>query len=218
VISTTLLVYLLAQSESAGPPQTGRGTVGDTKVTYLFGAVLPKEARWQPLTREQRWQLYWRNTWANPGIAFRTLMPAAIGQLNNEPPEWGQGVAGYARRAGSSFGTFTVGDTLRAGIAAGMGYDVRYLRCQCDGAWPRLRHAWKQVFITKNREGQWRPNYPVILSRPAASAISIYGWMPDSQRTTGNYLQSVAFQFGFPLAFNPLVEFGPEIRKIFRRK
>ena len=71
------------------------------------------------------------------GAAFA----AGINQLNDSPPEWNQGIEGYSKRFGSNFGIAAVGTSTRYGLAEAFREDTLYYRCQCTGAFPRLRHA-----------------------------------------------------------------------------
>lgn len=191
--------------------------VGDTRVGYMMGSTLPKEAEWKPLTNRERWGIYYRQTWANPGVLFRAFGSAAGDQAGNEPPQWGQGGDAYARRVGSRFATFAIQDTLQTAVAAGMQYDVRYLRCKCEGFFPRVGHAMMQSFVTKNRDGKWRPNIPNWVGGMGGTAIAVYGWYPDGARNHNEIWRQGATQLAFPMFFNTLIEFGPELKKLFRR-
>ncbi len=216
---TTLAVALLVISQDSTSPaaeQDGR-VVGDTKVTYLFGSILPKEADWRPLTAEERRKIYWKNSWANPGIVFRAFAAGAADQYGNEPKEWGQGAGAYSKRVADRFATFAISDAVQAGLAAGMNYDVRYLRCKCKGFFRRWGHAAMQSFVTKNGDGQWRPNIPNMAGAIGSTAISVYGWYPDERRSFSAVGRASITQFVFPVFINSFVEFGPEFKRLFRR-
>lgn len=70
------------------------------------------------------------------GLAF-----AAYDQARNDPPEWGKGGAGYARRAASNVGGFVIEDGVTEGLAAAMNRPLDYAHCKCQGVGPRTRHA-----------------------------------------------------------------------------
>lgn len=223
---TIAATVLLSQSPSGttNPPETPDPTpvvendsrkVGDTKVTYLFGSILPKEAQWEPLTDRQRWQIYWKNTWANPGAFFRAAGTAGLDQNRDEPREWGQGMKGYGRRFADRYATFAIQDTITTATAAALDYDVRYLRCQCTGFFPRTGYAIAQSFVTKNRDGRWRPNIPQWVGGMGGAAIATYGWRPASMRNANEVWRAGISQIAFPMFFNTLIEFGPEIKRAF---
>lgn len=66
---------------------------------------------------------------------------AGINQLNNAPPEWKQGAAGYGRRFGSDFGMAAAGTTTRYALSEAFREDTLYYRCECRGILPRVSHA-----------------------------------------------------------------------------
>ena len=229
MISLALLTTVLCQNPvtntSAAPAasQTAEAvadsrSVDGTQVTYVFGSILPKEKEWKPLTGNERWQIYVKQTWLNPGAVFRAAGAAAGDHLSNRPREWGQGGQAYAQRAGSRFAVFTLQDTIQAGMASALKYDVRYLRCKCDGFGPRFAHALKQGVVTKNEKGRWVPNIPQWAGAAGGAAIGVYGWYPGSARNYNEGLRAGATSIIFPMAFNALVEFGPEIKRAFKRK
>ena len=209
-----LMCAVPTYAQATAQEQSSR-MVDETRVTYLFGSVLPKEAVWQPLTAEQRRKIYWKSSWANPGVVFRSLGTAALDQADNDPAEWQQGFAGYSRRFGSRFASYALQDAIQAGSAAALGYEVRYLRCRCEGFGNRFAYAAMQNFVTKNREGKWRANLPQWFGSLGGSAIAVYGWYPESTRNGNEILRNAAFQLAVPIVFNAIVEFGPEIKTAF---
>ncbi|HEU5091683.1 MAG TPA: hypothetical protein VFT30_03310, partial [Nitrospira sp.] len=72
-----------------------------------------------------------------------------------------------------------------------------------------------QNFVTRNQQGAWRPNLPQWFGAIGGSAIAVYGWYPDSNSHGNEILRTAAFQLAVPIAFNAIVEFGPEIKRGF---
>jgi len=211
----SLTVLLLAQN--AAPPTPSIDAA--TNVGIVTGAVLPKEVPWTPLTPEQRWRLYLKSNYTNPGAWFRSLGSAAGDHANDRPDEWGQGMSGYSRRVANRFAIFTMQGSVQAVTAAALGYDVRYQRCKCEGGFRRVGHAMMQSFVVKNSEGKWRPNIPGWVGGLSATSIAVYGWYPQSQRDFRQVYQAGVSQLTFPLAFNVINEFIPDIqRKLFKKK
>jgi hypothetical protein len=105
---------------------------------------------------------------------------AGIGQFSNAPPEWHQGVEGYARRFGSDFGIAAVGTTTRYALAEAFKEDTLYYRCECRGVFPRLRHA---VFSTltarRGDDGHRVLSLPSLVAPYAGSMTAVYGWYPN---------------------------------------
>jgi hypothetical protein len=59
------------------------------------------------------------------GLAF-----AGIDQARNDPPEWGGGGQGYAKRAASNVGEFVIQEGVTEGLAAIMNRPLDYVRCK----------------------------------------------------------------------------------------
>ena len=110
------------------------------------------------------------------GAAFA----AGIGQLNNAPPEWGQGMAGFGRRFGSSFGMAAVGTTTRYGLSEVFKEDTLYYRCECRGVFPRIGHAVVSTVTARRRQNGRRVfSFSALAAPYAGAAAAVYGWYPD---------------------------------------
>jgi hypothetical protein len=79
-------------------------------VNWIYGAYIPKDAPFQPLSGEQRFKLYLRQTYTTPGIYVKTALFSIHDQVNESEPDWGDGSAptritsqDALRSVGSSF-------------------------------------------------------------------------------------------------------------------
>jgi hypothetical protein len=123
------------------------------------------------------------------GAAFA----AGINQISNAPPEWNQGVKGYAKRFGSDYGIATVSTTTRYALSAAFKEDALYYRCECRGVFPRLRHAAISTLTSRRGEDGHRVfSFPALVAPYAGSMTAVYGWYPDRYGAkdafrTGNY-------------------------------
>lgn len=168
---------------------------------------------YQPLTGKERWNLYVRDTFWSPGVLFRVAGPALGTHLNNKPPEWGQGTAGYSRRFASRFGRFALQETYEAAGAAVLNYEVRYLGSARSGFLPRAAHALTADFVTYDKNGRRTPHIPRVGSAFAAQFTGNL-WMPAGYRDTSTALRGVAMELGISSAFNLVREFSPELRRL----
>jgi hypothetical protein len=146
------------------------------------------------------------------------MFAAGVNQLTYSPPEWNQGITGYGKRFGSSFGIAVVGTTTRFGLAAAFKEDTLYYRCECSGVYPRLRHAAISTFTGRRGEDGHRVfSIPAIVAPYAGSTVAVYGWYPsrfgakDAFRM-GNY--SLLAYFGENVALE-FIYSGP--RSLFSR-
>jgi len=105
---------------------------------------------------------------------------AGINQLNNTPPEWNQGVEGYAKRFGSDFGIAAVTTTTRYGLSEAFKEDALYYRCDCRGALPRLSHAMISTLTARRgQDGHRVFSFPALVAPYAGSMTAVYGWYPN---------------------------------------
>jgi hypothetical protein len=118
---------------------------------------------------------------------------AGINQANNTPPEWNQGVEGYAKRLGSDYGIAMVATTTRYGLSEAFKEDAMYYRCECRGMFPRLRHALVSTLTARRGEDGHRVfSIPAIVGPYAGTMTAVYGWYPNRYGAkdafrTGNY-------------------------------
>jgi hypothetical protein len=105
---------------------------------------------------------------------------AGLNQFTNSPPEWGQGAEGFSKRIGSDFGIAAVATTSRYGLAEAFKQDTMYYRCDCRGAFPRLRHALLSTLTARRGDDGHRVfSIPALVSPYAGSMTAVYGWYPD---------------------------------------
>ena len=109
-----------------------------------------------------------------------SAIAAGIGQANDSPPDWHQGVEGYAKRFGSDFGIVAVGTTTRYGLAEALKEDTLYYRCECTGLFPRLRHAVLSTLIARRGDDGHRVfSIPALIAPYAGTMTAVYGWYPE---------------------------------------
>jgi hypothetical protein len=156
-------------------------------------------------------------TLLSPGIYLASFAAAGGTQLAKDPPEWGQGVEGYSKRAGSLFATFEIQATVQEGAAAALRYDPRRLRCDCQGGTRRIAHAFVWSFLTKNDAGHTRFNMPVVAGAYAAGMLPLL-WYPDRYSPLKDGFRRGSQQLGFAVGANLIAEFSPELKRFFHLK
>jgi len=164
------------------------------------------------LTFKDRLHLY-RKTILRPYGVVGPAFGAGIGQWEDEPPEWGQGAAGYARRFGSGVGRYLTSETIRFGVAAVDGEDPRYYHSADKDLWKRGLHAVGETFVAHRSDGGRMPAYSRFLGTYGAAFIS-NTWYPDSRATTGYALRRGSTALLSSVGFHLFEEFFP--RKKFK--
>jgi len=114
------------------------------------------------------------------GLAF-----AGIDQARNDPPEWGNGGAGYARRAASNIGQFVIQESVTEGLAAAMNRPLDYTRCKCTNKGARIRHAFAGAITDQMPDGSRKFALPRVAGAYVGSFAQA-AWRPHGNN---NWLQ-----------------------------
>ena len=171
-------------------------------------------ADYLPLTNDERWSRYWRDTLLSPSLYFAATAAAIGAQIHNSPPEWHQGVAGYSRRVVSELGVIAIQKTIAQGGAAVLGYEPRYLHCECRGFFRRSGHAVLWSFLTKNTAGATRFDIPSVAGAYGGGMISML-WYPARYEPLSDGVRIGNQQTGINVGLNVIREFTPEFRSLF---
>lgn len=166
-----------------------------------------------PLTSHQRWDQYWHDTFLSPGLYFAALSYAGGAQWDKRPPEWGQGFDGYSKRTADFVATSAIEYTVRDATSAALGYDPRYIRCECKGAGRRLAHAFVWSFLTKNEQGHTRFNSPMLAGAYAGEMVP-YFWYPNRYSPLKDGYRTGSQEVGITVGLNIFREFTPELRRL----
>jgi hypothetical protein len=206
-----LAAPLLAQeaaTDSAAPAATAAVAGTPAKPGAVWRTITTKDG-YQPLTRSQRWELYWRGTYWTPAPYFAALSVAAQDQYLNQPREWGQGFDGYLKRAGDQFARLTMQSSIEAAAAAVLKQEVRYVKCGCTGTLKRAAYSVGMIFATLNDAGEYRPAYARFAGAVGAQFIG-NTWTPRGYRNWDTTLRDGGLQLGFAAGFNLVREFLPK--------
>jgi hypothetical protein len=199
--------------------QPGMPTVDETfPVNWLYGAFIPKDAPIQPLTNEERFKLYLRQTYTTSGTYIKTGFFVIHDQAVNAPPGWGDGVPGFGKRLGSIQTQNIIQNSLTSLGDAVAKVEPRYDRCRCDGAWPRIRHAIVRNFITDGGPDD-KAVRPQIVPYAAAfgAGVAVASWEPQNQSVLTKGYQNVATQIWIGVVIDALAEFAPDVKRMFHR-
>lgn len=142
---------------------------------------------------------------------------AGEGQLTNSTPEFGQGVAGYARYMATSYADLVVGNFMTEAIYPTLLHqDPRYFRKGTGSGVSRLGYAAGQVFWTHRDAGGSEFNFAEIGGNATAVALSNVYYPGDHNASTA--VSKFAMQIGVDLVSNILKEFWPDLDRKFARK
>ena len=143
---------------------------------------------------------------------------AGLGQIADQNPSFGQGLAGYGRRLGTGYADQAIGNMMTEGIFPVMLHqDPRYFRRGEGSKWLRTGYALSRVFVAYSDSGRKQFNYSEWVGNAAGVAIS-KAYYPDA-RTVEDNVTKLFSQVGTDAVSQVLKEFWPDLkRKFFSHK
>lgn len=172
-------------------------------------------ANYKPLTGKGRAAFFVSDTLLSPLTYAAALGGGGIQQLTNSPPEWNQGVEGYAKRTGSVLGILLLQNSIEQTSAAALGYEPRYVHCGCTGFLKRTGHVLVWSIITKNNAGANRLNLPMLAGAYGSGMLATLAWYPNRFDPLTDGFRLGTQQVPFRVGGNWLHEFSPELKRAF---
>jgi len=112
VVILLVASHIVAQA-TLEPIPSAEQSAPQLNVNWLHGAYVPKDAPLEPLSHEQRFKLYLRQS-SPRRASVKTLLFSVGDQINDSPPAWGSGFGGYALRVGSRQAQFVMQNSFVA--------------------------------------------------------------------------------------------------------
>ena len=217
-LSWCRFVVLATAVLNLGAQQNTQPATEDKRILWIFTnhRTTDDSAALTKLTPKGKLAIAWGDA-TDRAIFFQTAVLAGIGQATNSNPSFGQGMEGYAKRFGTTYGDFAIENMMTEGIFPTLLHqDPRYFRRNGGTRRARLGYAVSRLFITRTDSGRNQFNYSEIGGAATQLAIS-NAYYPDG-RTVGNNIGKYTEQLGFDAASNVLKEFWPDLkRKLGRR-
>jgi hypothetical protein len=168
-----------------------------------------------PLTVKEKFRLFAKET-VDPFTGLSAAAGAALSQVDNQNPKYGEGAGPYAERFGAAVADISTQNFFQDAVFASWFHeDPRYFRRGPEfGVWYRVGYALSRVVITRTDAGKDRFNYSGVLGMSAGIALS-NAYYPDSSVSAGE----VGYRFGTSIMAsalsNLLPEFWPDIHEKF---
>jgi len=176
----------------------------------------PSRKDYKPLSPKQKFEIARQDSF-DRGTVILAAAFAADAQLTNANPSFGQGMRGYSRYFGASYGDFVIGNYMSEAIyPALLHQDPRYFRRGIGSKWSRMGYAIGQIFWTHTDSDRTQFNYSEILGNSTAVAIS-NAYYQDN-RSVSNSATKLGMQIGVDMASNVLKEFWPDVSRRFSRR
>jgi hypothetical protein len=169
----------------------------------------------KPLNSKQKFELSADESIA-PSRLLSSALGAGIGQAADSLPGYGEGMAGYAKRFGSSmasaasdhfFETFLLSSLLHR--------DPRYFVVLRGGAGYRIKYALSRTVVTRTDDGKSAANWPGILGPLLAESLA-NSYLPEKEQTTGRTFRRYGYRVGLNTASKVLREYWPTIFRSLR--
>ena len=207
--------------QQSDPAVETQSEVPEPRDKRIFGIIpnyrtFPSLTDYKPLNPKAKFQIAAQDSFDRGTVVLAAAF-AGLGQLTNSTPEFGQGVAGYARYLGTSYGDLVIGDFMTEAIYPTLLHqDPRYFRRGAGSVLTRLGYATGQIFWTHADAGGSQFNFSEIGGNSTAVAISTLYY--PAQRDTASAVSKLGIQIGVDMASNILKEFWPDLSRKFRRR
>jgi hypothetical protein len=170
-----------------------------------------------PLSTGQKFQLFFRSA-IDPWPFLLAAVLAGTNQAQNSFPEYGQGVQGYAKRFGASYGDYFFGNFLgNAVLASALREDPRYYQKGTGSYTRRALWAASGTVWCKRDSGTWGPNYANVVGNLMGAAVSNV-YYPASDRTVGGTISRGFSVTAQGIIGSEVIEFWPDIVRHHQRK
>jgi hypothetical protein len=137
---------------------------------------------------------------------------AALYQLENTHPQFGQETGGYIRRLSTAYADQAIGNMLTEGfLPALFREDPRYFRMAVGTKRARTFYAVSRIFVTKRDTGTPSFNFSEVLGNGIGSAIGLSYY--SDNRNLRDYSANWATQLATDAAAQVLKEFWPDIKR-----
>jgi hypothetical protein len=210
-----------ASPSAAGPAPIQPGQTQEPPDKRVFG-VLPnyrtanETAIYTPITTKQKFTIGLKDSFDYPLVLLAGAF-AGLGQLTNQHPQFGQGLAGFGRRLGTGYADQAIGNMMTEAIFPSLlREDPRYFRRGYGSVGSRTWYALTRVMVTRTDSGGRRFNFSEWVGNATGVAIS-NAYYPDEHSVLDNAGKLVE-QVGTDAISQVLKEFWPDIKhKLFHR-
>ena len=184
-------------------------------VVATFNTTANREAI--PLSSGQKFQLFFKSA-MDPWPFLLAAVLAGTNQAQDSFPEYGQGVQGYAKRFGASYGDYFIGNLMGNAVLASLLHeDPRYYQKGTGSYTRRILWAASGTVWCKRDNGTWGPNYANVLGNLIGTSISNV-YYPASDRTVGGTISRGFSVTAQGIIGSEVIEFWPDIVRHHRRK
>ena len=184
-------------------------------VMAAFNTTSNKDAL--PLSPKQKFKLFFKSA-TDPWPFMLNGFVAGIGQAKNSNPEWGQGMQGYAKRFGSGYSDYFIGNFFGNALLPSLLHeDPRYFQKGTGSVGSRILWAAGSSVWCKRDKGGWGPNYANIAGNMIGTAIARVYYPPEDRNVKDTVMDGLTVTAEGAIG-SELIEFWPDIARHYKRK
>jgi hypothetical protein len=170
-----------------------------------------------PLTPSQKFQLFFKSQ-TDPWPFGLAAVIAGLNQAQNSPPEYGQGMQGYAKRFGATYTDSFIGNFFGNAVLTSLWReDPRYFQKGTGSFASRFLWAATATVWCKRDNGTWGPNYANVAGNLIGAAIANV-YYPQSERTVHDTIYRGLSVTAQGIIGAEVIEFWPDMVRHYRRK
>jgi hypothetical protein len=204
-----------APAPASPPAPLQPGQTQEPPDKRVFG-VLPnyrtanETAVYTPITTKQKFIIGAKDSFDYPLVLLAGAF-AGLGQLTNQHPQFGQGLAGFGRRLGTGYADQAIGNMMTEAIFPSLLHeDPRYFRRGYGSVGSRTWYALTRVMVTRTDSGGRRFNFSEWVGNATGVAIS-NAYYPDDHSVLDN-ASKLCEQVGTDAISQVLKEFWPDVK------
>lgn len=184
-------------------------------VMAAFNTTTSRDAL--PLSPAQKFQLFFKSQ-TDPWPFGLAAVVAGFNQASDSPTEYGQGVLGYAKRFGATYGDAFIGNLFGNAILTSWWHeDPRYFQKGTGSFASRFLWASTSTVWCRRDNGTWGPNYANIAGNLIGAAIANV-YYPASERTVGDTITRGFTVTAEGIVGSEIIEFWPDMVRHYQRK
>jgi hypothetical protein len=169
-----------------------------------------------PLTAKGKITIALKDSFDKPSFVVAAAL-SLIYQAENDNPDFGQGVQGYARRYAAGLGDQIIGNMMTEGFMPALFHeDPRYFRKVNGTFMSRLGYSLTRTLVARDDHGKNTFNFAEIVGNGAGAAIGNL-YYPNS-RAAHDVMNRTLTSIGTDTVSNVLKEFWPDIKAHYLRK
>jgi len=200
------------------PPEAPAPAIGDQRVLGVLPNHRTTEAShpFRKISFKEKMTIAFKDSTDTP-VYPTAAMFAAVYQLENQNPSFGQGMAGYGKRFATAYADQVAGNMFAEGLIPSLTReDPRYFRLGEGSSKYRAWYAVTRIFVCRTDHNHNTFNIAEWGGNSAAVALS-NAYYPDT-RTARDNAQKLLIQCGVDALSNMMKEFWPDISRKLHKK